>query len=181
MPNHHASLAGAVLFSCACAHRVDVVHERQALLDADAQFARDSAARGVEAWTSWFAENGTMYPPTIAPIEGRQAIREAMDDLYDPRTGKGDFRLEWAPIRAEVSESGELGWTTGTSRAIRAQGERRGRYITIWRKQSDGSWKVSADLGNQGPLTSAAASGLRQSPAEPAPPPAVPAGQKPPG
>jgi ketosteroid isomerase-like protein len=119
-----------------------------------------------------------MYPPTIAPIQGRQAIGEAMEGLYDPRTGKGELRLEWEPIRAEVSESGELGWTTGTSRAIRAQGERRGRYITIWRKQPDGSWKVSADLGNQGPLSGAAAAGGGT---QPAPPPAGAAGQKPPG
>jgi len=163
MPFHRWVASGAALL-CACAHGIDVARERDALLDADAQFARDTAERGVEAWATWFVEDGTMYPPTIAPIQGRQAIREAMDDLYDPRTGKGELRLEWEPIRAEVSESGELGWTTGTSRAVRAQGVRRGRYITIWRKQADGTWKVTADLGNQGPVA-----------------PALPAGEKPPG
>jgi ketosteroid isomerase-like protein len=131
------------------------------LLDSDARFARETAERGVEAWAAWFAEDGTMYPARIDPVQGRGAIRELMSDLYDPRTGRGALRLEWQPTRAEVSESGELGWTTGTSRAVTPDGERRGKYISIWRKQADGSWKVAADLGNQGPLTDAAASGLR--------------------
>jgi len=164
MPNHLLlGFAGAVLFCGSCAHGVDVARERKALMDADAQFARETGERGVEAWVSWFMEDGTMYPPT-EPIRGRNAIREAMDGLYDPRSGKGELRLTWQPDRAEVSQSGELGWTTGTSRALSPRGERHGRYITIWRKQPDGSWKVSADLGNQGPLAPAAGGASEQKP-----------------
>ncbi|TMB25266.1 MAG: DUF4440 domain-containing protein [Deltaproteobacteria bacterium] len=155
MPNHLLGFAGAVLLSCACAHGVDVARERKALMDADAQFARETGERGVEAWASWFAEDGTMFPARIDPVQGRAAIRELMSDLYDPRTGRGALKLEWQPTRAEVSQSGELGWTTGVSRSVTPDGERRGKYITIWRKQADGTWKVSADLGNQGPLAPA--------------------------
>ncbi|MFL5363629.1 MAG: YybH family protein [Myxococcales bacterium] len=129
--------------------------ERKALMDADTQFARDTAERGVEGWVSWFTDDGTMYPPARDAIEGRAAIREQMGDLYDPRSGQGGLRLDWQPIRAEVSESGELGWTTGTSKVVTTAGMRQGRYITVWRKQADGSWKVWADLGNLGQLNPA--------------------------
>jgi len=142
----------AVALLCGCAHRVDVAKERKALMDADTQFARDTAERGVEGWVSWFTDDGTMYPPARDAIEGRAAIREQMGDLYDPRSGQGGLRLDWQPIRAEVSESGELGWTTGTSKVVTTAGMRQGRYITVWRKQADGSWKVWADLGNLGQL-----------------------------
>lgn len=142
----------AVALLCGCAHRVDVAKERKALMDADTQFARDTAERGVEGWVSWFTDDGTMYPPARDAIEGRAAIREQMGDLYDPRSGQGGLRLDWQPIRAEVSESGELGWTTGTSKLVTTGGMRQGRYITVWRKQADGSWKVWADLGNLGQL-----------------------------
>ncbi|MFL5251245.1 MAG: YybH family protein [Myxococcales bacterium] len=125
---------------------------RKALMDADTQFARDTAERGVEGWVSWFTDDGTMYPPARDAIEGRAAIREQMGDLYDPRSGQGGLRLDWQPIRAEVSESGELGWTTGTSKVVTTAGMRQGRYITVWRKQADGSWKVWADLGDLGQL-----------------------------
>src|SRR2546430_15234434 len=89
MPNHRVGFAGAVLLSCACAHgKLDGVRERKALMDADAQFARETAERGVEAWAAWFAEDGAMYPARIDPAQGRAAIRELMSDLYDPRSGR---------------------------------------------------------------------------------------------
>jgi ketosteroid isomerase-like protein len=142
---------------CACAHHVDVASERKALLAADAQFATDTAARGVEAWASWFAEDGVMYPASLPPVQGREKIRELMSDLRDPRTGRGDLTLEWEPVSAEVSSAGDLGWTYGTSRAVTPQGERRGKYVTLWRKQADGAWRVAADIGNSMPAAPAPA------------------------
>jgi uncharacterized protein (TIGR02246 family) len=139
----------ATLFAlCACSHRVDVASERKALLDADAQFAKDTAERGAEAWASWFAEDGVMYPPGQAPVQGRDKIRELMSDLRDPRTGRGDLQIDWAPVTADVSSAGDLGWTYGTSRIITPRGERLGKYLSVWRKQADGSWRVAADIGN---------------------------------
>jgi ketosteroid isomerase-like protein len=64
-----------------------------------------------------------------------------------------NFTLSWEPLRADIAASGDLGWTTGsyTSEGIGPDGEPRrgqGRYVTIWRKAADGSWKVVMDLGN---------------------------------
>src|SRR3954468_20634187 len=89
----------AVALLCGCAHRADVAKERKALMDADAQFARDTAERGVEGWVSCFTDDGTMYPPARDAIEGRAAIREQMGDLYDPRSRQGGLRLPWQPHR----------------------------------------------------------------------------------
>ncbi|MDI6780166.1 MAG: DUF4440 domain-containing protein [Bacteroidota bacterium] len=55
---------------------------------------------------------------------------------------------------AEVSNSGDLGYTWGTykTKFEGAQGkplERTGKYLTVWKKQNDGGWKVIADIGNQ--------------------------------
>jgi ketosteroid isomerase-like protein len=63
--------------------------------------------------------------------------------------------LRWAPTFAAISKSGDLGYTTGKSkrRTVEADGkvmEREGRYLTIWRKQKDGSWKVEIDHGSGG-------------------------------
>jgi ketosteroid isomerase-like protein len=62
----------------------------------------------------------------------------------------------WAPERASVSAAGDLGYTVGrfSTRVIGPDGvevERTGLYLSIWRRQADGSWKVEMDLGN--PLT----------------------------
>lgn len=54
---------------------------------------------------------------------------------------------------AFASEAGDLGYTLGTWRSTRYTAEGRGqvitgKYVTIWRKQADGSWKVVFDGGN---------------------------------
>jgi ketosteroid isomerase-like protein len=120
----------------------------EVLMAADRAFAADVARGGTEAWVSWFAEDGAQIQTGQGEIRGRDAIRQLMAGLDDP-----NFSLSWEPRRADIAASGELGWTTGdyVSRGVGADGQprqTRGRYVTIWRMQADGSWKVVMDLGN---------------------------------
>lgn len=62
--------------------------------------------------------------------------------------------LTWQPTKVEVARSGDLGYTTGTyeSKFHDKEGKpqtRRGRYVTVWRKDPAGRWKVVIDIGNQ--------------------------------
>jgi ketosteroid isomerase-like protein len=61
--------------------------------------------------------------------------------------------LQWEPERADIAASGDLGWTTGRfvsegpgpdGTTVRVEGI----YVSIWRLQPDGTWKVVMDLGN---------------------------------
>jgi ketosteroid isomerase-like protein len=62
-------------------------------------------------------------------------------------------QLVWDPIRAEISNANDLGYTIGSYRVIRvgaAEDEpplSHGMYLTVWRRQADGAWKVAADIG----------------------------------
>jgi len=118
------------------------------LMEADRAFAAAVARDGSEAWISWFAEDGAQIQTGVGEIRGRDALRQLMAGLDDP-----NFSLSWEPRRADIAASGELGWTTGdyVSEGIAKDGQPRrtqGRYVTIWRRQPDGSWKVVMDLGN---------------------------------
>jgi ketosteroid isomerase-like protein len=64
--------------------------------------------------------------------------------------------LTWKPIGADVSSSGDLGYTYGTYefRSKDASGKpsvSHGKYTSIWKRQKDGSWKVVLDMGNASP------------------------------
>jgi ketosteroid isomerase-like protein len=63
------------------------------------------------------------------------------------------FRLTWEPVKVEVSISGDLGYTFGNWELYDYQrGKiRYGNYITIWRKQKDGTWRWVLDGGNTTP------------------------------
>ena len=144
--------AAVGLAGCATARRVDLEAERRALMDADRAFSDDTAKRGVEGWTAWFAEDGVMLPAGAPLAEGKAAIRARMArSLTYP-----GFSLVWQPLRAEVSASGDLGYTLGRFEASTTDksGQRtvlqRGKYVSIWKKQPDGSWKVAVDVGNAG-------------------------------
>jgi ketosteroid isomerase-like protein len=117
-------------------------------MEADRAFAADVREGGSEAWASWFAEDGAMVRPGDGEVRGREAVRTAMAGLDAPGVS-----LQWEPDRAEIAASGDLGWTTGSfvSEGPGPDGEivrGEGRYVSIWRLQEDGSWKVVMDLGN---------------------------------
>jgi hypothetical protein len=55
--------------------------------------------------------------------------------------------LTWVPMRGTVSRSGDLGWTWGDFVFRTGAGVRHGRYVTVWRKTTEG-WKIDADIGS---------------------------------
>jgi len=119
-------------------------------MDADRRFAADVAAapaadRGA-VWAGWFAPDGRQILPG-AVVAGRADIADLMTGAF---TSPG-FALEWEPDEAAASPDGQLGWTTGryVSRSAGPDGEtaREGRYLTLWRRQPDGTWKVTVDTG----------------------------------
>ena len=125
---------------------VDVSRLEEELMEADRVFKRETEQRGVDGWVDAFARDGRMFGGTV--IEGHDAIREAMADLADP-----NFSLEWEPVFAEVSSSGDLGYTHGTyRRSFRDENDelvvQTGRYVTIWRRDDAGAWKVALDIGD---------------------------------
>jgi ketosteroid isomerase-like protein len=140
----------AALALSACRRGPDPAVARAAIRDADVAFAKATSERGVDGWVSYFADSGVMMGPGHAWV-GRAAIREVMA----PELGDTARSLVWRPTSAEVSESGDLGYTIGrwerTARLKDGTHVARGSYVTIWRKQGDGTWKVVLDIGNADP------------------------------
>jgi ketosteroid isomerase-like protein len=117
------------------------------LLEADSAFSRLAQQRGLaEAFATFAAPDGVQLPPDGPPVVGREAIRREMSG--------GNASLVWHPLHAEASRDGSLGWTWGTYE-FRESGPngrpqvRTGKYLTVWRRMPDGTWRFAADIGNQ--------------------------------
>jgi ketosteroid isomerase-like protein len=149
--NLFLSWIALLALAAACCHlRIDPVAARAELKESDRAFARDTAERGVEGWVAWFDEEGVMLPAGSSLTRGREAIR----DLMTPAFADPAVILHWGPTEARVSRSGDLGYTLGWYELRRRADEetvtlKRGKYVTIWRKQADGSWKVIVDAGTE--------------------------------
>jgi len=121
------------------------------LLDLEARFAKDVAERGGPAFAEWFAEDGVSLSNGEAPITGRAAIAKAT--TWSPK----NYQLAWTPTDAVMGPSGDMGYTWGhyEARSFDAGGHvttATGRYLTIWRRQPDESWKVTLDAGANEPV-----------------------------
>jgi ketosteroid isomerase-like protein len=129
--------------------RPDTTAAAAAILKADADFAESVAQRNRERFLTFLADVTTFNGGTPGEIHGRDTVMKEWADFFEP----GGPTLTWTPTKGEVVGAGDLGYTTGQSifRARAADGtvqERHGEYLTVWRKQRDGSWKVVFDTGS---------------------------------
>jgi ketosteroid isomerase-like protein len=120
------------------------------LYDLEARFAKDVAERGGVAFASWFADDGVALGNGAAPLIGEVAIAKSAN--WSPK----DYQLTWTPTDAMMGASGDMGYTWGhfEGHSKDANGNpvvTSGRYISMWRKEPDGNWKVVLDAGANEP------------------------------
>ena len=114
------------------------------LLKADSAFAAMSAARGAkQAFLAYAAEQAVSFGAGVKMNEGREAIGAAFDNF------PAGAVLEWRPVAVEIAKSGDLGCTVGE--ATISSLHHYSKYLTIWKRQTDKTWKFVADGGNLRP------------------------------
>jgi ketosteroid isomerase-like protein len=117
------------------------------LLDTDRAFARYSVENGpASAFERYLDTDGIQLPADAPPIFGRTEIVDAM-------SSGPDFGLDWEPQHAQSASACDLGWTWGTYEATFTDQEgatvvSTGKYVNVWRRLDDGSWRVVVDAGN---------------------------------
>jgi ketosteroid isomerase-like protein len=120
------------------------------LYQLDEKFAAETAKGGGAAFASWFAPDAVTLADGKAPVVGHDAI--AAQATWTPRS----YQLTWTPEGARLGPSGDMGFTWGHYQGVSKDAEGNpvttsGRYITVWKKQPDGQWKVALDASNDGP------------------------------
>ncbi|MGA7340466.1 MAG: nuclear transport factor 2 family protein [Terracidiphilus sp.] len=120
------------------------------LFDLEARMQKDVAARGGPGLVSWFADDGVLLGNGAAPVIGKVAIEKFA--AWSPQ----DYQLTWTPTDAVMGPSGDIGYTWSHYEGHSKDGNGNpvvtsGRFITIWRKEPDGGWKVVLDAGANEP------------------------------
>jgi ketosteroid isomerase-like protein len=145
-----AAGAAAALLSAACAPpKADTAALAAALTQLDDDWSKAAATRNAESVGAFYAADAIAYPPDMPVAIGHDAATKVWADGF----ADSSYRISWKTDHAGASESGELGFTTGNfDESYRAPDgkviARKGKYVCVWRKQPDGTWKAIHDTWN---------------------------------
>src|SRR5947209_19690622 len=121
----------------------------QALRDLDAQWSKDAGAKDVDKTVSYYADNAVVMPPNASAATTKETIRSAWKEML---TTPG-AAISWKTTKVEVAKAGDLAYVSGTYEETMTDAsgkpvKDRGKYVEIFKKQADGTWKVVADICN---------------------------------
>jgi len=142
-----SKLLTALLFilSCSSPGTPDPEKGKEDLKAVDIAFSDMSAEKGMKtAFEAYLDSNGILLRPDHLPITGNSAFE------YLQQVNDSSFTLTWEPMGADMAASGDLGFTYGVYTLSLQDTSYKGTYVSIWKKQKDGSWKYVMDTGNEG-------------------------------
>jgi ketosteroid isomerase-like protein len=137
------TLAVVALVVSSCAQSVNVEQEKTALLARDADWAKTGS--DAAKFVSFMSPDATFAMGGMPAIKGTKAIQDALT----PLSKAPGFSITWKPATADVSASGDLGYTSGTyamtiNNAANTATTENGHYLTAWKK-NNGVWMVVSD------------------------------------
>lgn len=111
----------------------------QQVADTERAFAKTMADRDHAAFTRLLAVEAVFFGREIS--RGREAVAAAWKRYFDGPAAP----FSWQPERVQVLDSGTLGFSTGP--VFDPAGKRVGTFNSVWRRESDGTWRIVFDCG----------------------------------
>ena len=117
----------------------------RAMVESERKFYQTGQEKGTRAaFLAFLADDAVVFRP--GPVNGKDAWEKRPETSLD---------LVWEPTFAAIARSADFGYTTGPAKwKAKRQDEKPlgyGHFVSIWRKQKDGSWKVALDCGIENP------------------------------
>jgi ketosteroid isomerase-like protein len=149
-------------FGATALYAEEAVSALQSLLNAETNFAEMAAEKGTrDAFLANLSDEAVIFDP--GPVNGKKVWL---------KRESSESKLIWQPIFADVARAGDLGYTTGPwefkKNASDAKASGYGQFLTVWKKQADGAWKVVLDGGIETPAPTGKPAAAQTPEAEPA-------------
>jgi ketosteroid isomerase-like protein len=115
---------------------------RKQVFAAESSFAASMAKRDFDAFASHVSPEAIFFGDTTV-MRGKEAVLNGWRRFFQ----KSDAPFSWKPDVIEVLQSGNLAISSGP--VFDPGGKKVGNFSSIWRRESDGSWKIIFDKGCQ--------------------------------
>ena len=125
--------------------------DEAAIRTASSDWSKASQSKDLDKATSYYADEAVYFTNNGARVKGKDAIKMAWKPMLET-PGPG---LTFETTYVEVARSGDLAYEYGTydlkTEAKKGKvADEKGKYVVVWKKQADGSWKAVADIDNIG-------------------------------
>jgi ketosteroid isomerase-like protein len=142
------AVGGALFVAALVRAQPQMPAELQALADTERAFAQAAVSKGIrDSFLEYFDDEAIAFGPEPASAKAR--LRAG------PSRPFTEHELTWEPRTGDVAASGELGWLTGpstfTDRTDPKAKPHHGNYLSVWRRQPSGVWRVLIDVGSDPP------------------------------
>jgi ketosteroid isomerase-like protein len=116
----------------------------QAFVKLNAEVTEAFNRHDVRTCAGFYSEDATLFLSDRPPVRGRDAIEATLEEL----AGAGAKLVPAEPL--EIKSSGDMGVCAGTyvfeiPSWSGAPAEQRGKFVTVFMRQPDGSWKAVID------------------------------------
>lgn len=126
-----------------------IARDEAAIRAASADWSKAAQAKDLDKAMSVYSDDAIVLSPKAPMIRDKDKIRANWQEML-AQPGPG---LSFTATGVEVARSGDLAWEYGTYELATTDKKgktttEKGKYVTVWKKQPDGSWKVAADIDN---------------------------------
>jgi uncharacterized protein (TIGR02246 family) len=122
----------------------------QTVKDLETAWGKDMAAKDADKWASYYSEDAIGLFPGMGILNGKANIKAALP----PFLGDPNFALTLQSTKIVASKGGDMVYSVGnytmtlTNPKTKKPVTDKGKYLTVYMKQTDGSWKAVADTYN---------------------------------
>jgi uncharacterized protein (TIGR02246 family) len=130
------------------------------------QWEESANTAQVERLVEIYAPDAVILPPGGPVIEGSETIRELFRQEFERFDTKLAFTTQEIEVEGDMAyRRGRYVWR-GTPRLSGQTIETTNKFLEVWRRQPDGSWRIAVDMWNPAE-TQAGGVGVTTTPGEP--------------
>lgn len=138
---------GLVASMLACSNAADSSQASAAatIQREEADWLKAIAAGQLDATVSYYGDGAVLLAPNVPIARTEVEIRRTWMQIFASVPAGATFSGETTKV--EVAQSGDLAYAVGTY-AFANPAIDKGKFVDVWKKQADGSWKDVVDMIN---------------------------------
>jgi len=123
--------------------------DETAIRQADSSWSAVTEAKQLDGHMGYYADDAAVLAPNEPMAAGKDSVRAMMTKMF----AMPGFLVKWQSNKVEAARAGDIGYSMGTYELSMNDPKGKpmsdhGKYVTIWKKQADGTWKVAVDMFN---------------------------------